>query len=329
MTAELQTTESDGDTWVEAKAILDESTKEMRSYFWSRNTQERVWDKPPPNAGKVVWWEQIVEYDSEQKPQHLKIVSTSSGEEKKKKNLSPLRKRNVSPKREEIIESKTPPKYHDKKKRFPLRKLVAPAPRSQSPKGDRHRHEPAKSAPPSKTTKPLTSSGDEDSKEVGPTEIKEQIASRSTPRRTTRGDGGGGIDLRDSLPPPDGGEYDYEYEENESETKDKFKAKPSTTVKSGGTKLKTKTLDDGDVWVEAQVLLNEKKGTIRSYFYSKKTKKRVWDEPPSGAGEVIYLKDVKRVYMRNKRHHWRRESNENDDKRKKAGERVSCRKVRM
>eukprot|EP00957_Ditylum_brightwellii_P088162 6715147-Ditylum_brightwellii.AAC.1 len=61
------TNKDDGDTWVEAKAIIDQSKGETRSYFWSRNTQKRVWDKPPPNAGTVIYWEQISEYQTPQK----------------------------------------------------------------------------------------------------------------------------------------------------------------------------------------------------------------------------------------------------------------------
>jgi len=45
---------------------------------------------------------------------------------------------------------------------------------------------------------------------------------------------------------------------------------------------------DGDVW-EERLCQNVKTGHYATYFYSKVTGRRVRDEPPTGAGKVVYL----------------------------------------
>ena len=47
---------------------------------------------------------------------------------------------------------------------------------------------------------------------------------------------------------------------------------------------------DGDVWVE-KVFRNTKNGKLRNYFVSTNTGKKVRFEPPTGASQVVYLKD--------------------------------------
>mmetsp|Transcript_11815 Transcript_11815/g.14732 ORF Transcript_11815/g.14732 Transcript_11815/m.14732 type:complete len:169 (-) Transcript_11815:97-603(-) len=69
---------------------------------------------------------------------------------------------------------------------------------------------------------------------------------------------------------------------------------------------------DGDMWVEAKVICDTKTGRMRSYFYSKNTQEKVWDEPPSGAQRVVYLKDLKRAYLREKTHRWEKTGNDKD-----------------
>lgn len=78
-------------------------------------------------------------------------------------------------------------------------------------------------------------------------------------------------------------------------------------IKNGG---------DGDIWVEAKVIVDNETGRTRSYFYSKNTQEKVWDEPPSGARRVVYLRDVKRAYLREKTHRWQKTfDEENKDRR--------------
>lgn len=59
-------------------------------------------------------------------------------------------------------------------------------------------------------------------------------------------------------------------------------------------RLATKTPEgDGDTWIECSVVnikdRKNKKNKCRSLFYSIETQKGWWDEPPSGASNVIYL----------------------------------------
>mmetsp|Transcript_8112 Transcript_8112/g.12038 ORF Transcript_8112/g.12038 Transcript_8112/m.12038 type:complete len:123 (-) Transcript_8112:1715-2083(-) len=49
---------------------------------------------------------------------------------------------------------------------------------------------------------------------------------------------------------------------------------------------------DGDTWIEAITQVRENGNQFRSYFYSKKTQERVWDEPPSGASNVVFADDI-------------------------------------
>lgn len=59
-------------------------------------------------------------------------------------------------------------------------------------------------------------------------------------------------------------------------------------------RLATKTPQgDGDTWIECSVVnikdRKNKKNKSRSLFYSIETQRGWWDEPPSGASNVIYL----------------------------------------
>ncbi|KAL7511024.1 hypothetical protein ACHAXN_007932 [Cyclotella atomus] len=59
-------------------------------------------------------------------------------------------------------------------------------------------------------------------------------------------------------------------------------------------RLATKTPQgDGDTWIECRVMnikdKKNKKNKSRSLFYSIETQRGWWDEPPSGASNVIYL----------------------------------------
>ena len=50
---------------------------------------------------------------------------------------------------------------------------------------------------------------------------------------------------------------------------------------------------DGDTWVEHVVIYDQKTRKKRSYFKSKNTNKCVWDEPPSGASNIILFSERK------------------------------------
>uniref|UniRef100_A0A7S3VF53 Uncharacterized protein n=1 Tax=Chaetoceros debilis TaxID=122233 RepID=A0A7S3VF53_9STRA len=64
-------------------------------------------------------------------------------------------------------------------------------------------------------------------------------------------------------------------------------AKPSTRAK---TSRPCSVESDQDVWVE-KLLSNKKTGQLHSFFESKKTGRRVEDEPPTGASRVVYLRN--------------------------------------
>ncbi len=50
---------------------------------------------------------------------------------------------------------------------------------------------------------------------------------------------------------------------------------------------------DGDTWVEHVVIYDKKTRKKRSYFKSTNTNKCVWDEPPSGASNIILFSERK------------------------------------
>mmetsp|Transcript_7354 Transcript_7354/g.9358 ORF Transcript_7354/g.9358 Transcript_7354/m.9358 type:complete len:108 (+) Transcript_7354:301-624(+) len=54
---------------------------------------------------------------------------------------------------------------------------------------------------------------------------------------------------------------------------------------------------DGDTWVEYVVIIDKQSIETRSYFRSKNTDKCVWDEPPSGASNIILFSDRRRRIM--------------------------------
>ena len=62
-------------------------------------------------------------------------------------------------------------------------------------------------------------------------------------------------------------------------------AKPSKIAERNGCDMR----GDDDVWIEKR-LVHKETGRARSFFFSKKTGRRVPDEPPSGASKVLYLK---------------------------------------
>ena len=55
----------------------------------------------------------------------------------------------------------------------------------------------------------------------------------------------------------------------------------------------TSTKGDGDTWIECRIVnikdRKSEKNKTRSLFYSVETQKGWWDEPPSGASNVIYI----------------------------------------
>ncbi len=73
---------------------------------------------------------------------------------------------------------------------------------------------------------------------------------------------------------------------------DPFNPKPSKRL----SKLHIPLLEngDGDTWIEMLVTNIRCKKTkelkSRSLFYSVKTRQALWDEPPTGASRVIYLR---------------------------------------
>jgi len=53
---------------------------------------------------------------------------------------------------------------------------------------------------------------------------------------------------------------------------------------------------DGDTWVELSVHSRRKTGRLnRALFYSIRTRNAYWDEPPTGASEVVLLSDFERL----------------------------------
>jgi len=70
-------------------------------------------------------------------------------------------------------------------------------------------------------------------------------------------------------------------------------AKPSSIVKKS--KFHNNIEGDGDVWVET-ILQHSITGNKRIYFVSNKTGKRSRDEPPTGASQVVYLKNSARDF---------------------------------
>lgn len=57
--------------------------------------------------------------------------------------------------------------------------------------------------------------------------------------------------------------------------------------KSRRVKRKHSAPADGDTWTESVVIVDKESGERRSYFRSKLTNKCYWDEPPSGATNII------------------------------------------
>ncbi len=72
-----------------------------------------------------------------------------------------------------------------------------------------------------------------------------------------------------------------------SATSDQFV--PKKSKRTAG--IEKHIVADGDTWVERKVILSEGKSDSRSYFISVNTNRRVWDEPPSGASNVIIIGD--------------------------------------
>lgn len=57
----------------------------------------------------------------------------------------------------------------------------------------------------------------------------------------------------------------------------KSRISPSFKKRGGG---------DNDVWIE-MIATHKKSGKERSYFKSVNTRKKVWDEPPTGASQIV------------------------------------------
>jgi len=55
---------------------------------------------------------------------------------------------------------------------------------------------------------------------------------------------------------------------------------------------------DNDVWVETTVFSKSSPVSMRRKFVSKSTGLFVWDEPPSGATDIIRFDEVTRIYVR-------------------------------
>ena len=87
---------------------------------------------------------------------------------------------------------------------------------------------------------------------------------------------------------------------NNDECKDDFIPKKSSRM----SKTAKRVIPDGDTWIERIVVLDAKTRSFRSYFVSQKTNRRVWDEPPSGASNMIligdktYPENVKSVHLK-------------------------------
>jgi len=64
---------------------------------------------------------------------------------------------------------------------------------------------------------------------------------------------------------------------------------PKKSKKTAG--IDKRIVADRDTWVERKVILSAGPGDSRSYFVSLNTNRRVWDEPPSGASNVIVIGD--------------------------------------
>ena len=66
-------------------------------------------------------------------------------------------------------------------------------------------------------------------------------------------------------------------------------AKPSERVRRS--KLLQNQEGDGDVWIET-VFRSSKSGKTCTFFISQNTGRRVRDEPPTGASQVLYLRNL-------------------------------------
>lgn len=70
---------------------------------------------------------------------------------------------------------------------------------------------------------------------------------------------------------------------NDGKDEKVYKPKRSTRI----SKSRLEKPHDGDTWVEHIVVANKQTGRTRSYYRSKKTGKKYWDEPLSGASQII------------------------------------------
>jgi hypothetical protein len=61
--------------------------------------------------------------------------------------------------------------------------------------------------------------------------------------------------------------------------------------KSRKMKGKETAAADGDTWTEYKYVIDKGSGRRRSYFKSKLTRKRRWDEPPSGASNIVLINE--------------------------------------
>lgn len=71
-----------------------------------------------------------------------------------------------------------------------------------------------------------------------------------------------------------------------------FQPRPSSRISPKNANVAS----DNSTWVELLVV-SRKKGSnrSRSLFYNLQTRHAFWDEPPTGAGEVVYIRDLERL----------------------------------
>jgi len=74
---------------------------------------------------------------------------------------------------------------------------------------------------------------------------------------------------------------------SQNNLKDKKTDEGYVPKKSRRLKRKSTAPADGDTWTEYVVIVDKAANIKRSYFKSKLTNRCVWDEPPSGASNII------------------------------------------
>jgi hypothetical protein len=70
-------------------------------------------------------------------------------------------------------------------------------------------------------------------------------------------------------------------------------AKPSKIVRRSNLNVDS-SKGDGDIWVE-KIFMSKRTGKRRIFFVSVATGRRVRDEPPTGASQIVYQDDLKEM----------------------------------